>query len=144
MMGPGGRLNLFRDAWPPRRIRPNRPSRIRRKSAKSYFQARNLGSVKRESDPSNLGLPEAARLLGISYRTLDRWCRMGLIAGCEGQGTGTRRQLGEEQMLRAREIKGAIDRAVRELERAGLPTMVRSLLGPRRDRLSTVQRRPEG
>lgn len=48
--------------------------------------------------------PEVARMLGVSFRQLDYWCRAGFIPDAESPGSGRQRSWTAEQVRAAEEI----------------------------------------
>jgi hypothetical protein len=48
--------------------------------------------------------PEVARMLGVSFRQLDYWCRVGFIPAAESPGSGRQRSWTTEQVRAAEEL----------------------------------------
>lgn len=63
---------------------------------------------------------EVAKLLGVSYVSLDRWVRCGYI-DIPAPGSGQQRDWKPEHIERAREIRDAKNKANDILRAAGLP-----------------------
>lgn len=72
---------------------------------------------------------DVAAKVGITYRQLDYWVRLGIIDGQGAVGSGTPRVWTPEQVKRVREIKAALEKSIGILEKAGMPSHASFLRG---------------